>query len=129
MRGSWRYCLISLVYSSSIFWTAGAAGAEAALATLPCPSPGMEAGPEIKVKTRMTLRKLAEWIVMKECPCRDSQSHTILMQVAAAVAENHLPGDHLGIVAGNERNQCGQVVRLNPALDRLVLHHAVKHLF
>src|SRR5262245_53974645 len=50
------------------------------------------------------------------------------VQVSSAVTKNHLPGDQLGVVAGQKRDQRGQVLRLAPLLDGLVLHDAVEGL-
>src|SRR5262245_15595395 len=48
------------------------------------------------------------------------------MEISSAVAKNHLPGDQFSVVAGEKRDQPGQVLRFAPLLDRLVLHNAVE---
>src|SRR5262245_57831222 len=50
------------------------------------------------------------------------------VQISSAVTKNHLPGDQLGVVAGQKRYQRGQVLRLAPLLDGLLLPDAVERL-
>src|SRR5262249_36223412 len=52
-----------------------------------------------------------------------------LMEVAAAVAEDHLSGDQFSVIARDERNQSCKVFRLNSLLDCLIHHDAIKSLF
>src|SRR5262249_49316345 len=48
-----------------------------------------------------------------------------LMEVAAAVAEDHLSGDQFSVIARDERNQSCKVFGLNPLLDCLIHHDAI----
>src|SRR5262245_36150854 len=52
----------------------------------------------------------------------------ISVHVAAAVTEDHLPGDHLRVVSSQECDQGREVFGTAPLLDRLVHHHPIEGL-
>ena len=56
----------------------------------------------------------------------DLRVHLRLVQVSAAVAHNHLPGNDLGVVARHKCDQGRQVLGSHAPLDRLVSHYAVE---